>query len=71
MRDFRIELISTDLRSDFRFAIWEKGADRLDVAAEVDRQYRPLGFRVNHDAMTGILNQSELTERFGVDQDQL
>lgn len=52
MKDFRIEIISLDKRSDFRFTVWSSGDDKNEVIREVDEFHRPFGFKVDRENVT-------------------
>lgn len=55
MRDYRIEMISTDPQSEHNFVIWHSGINEHEVTDEVNREYRPFGFEVARDKLTEIM----------------
>lgn len=68
MRDYRIELISTDPKSDHRFTVYHQGINEHEVVEEVNRDYNPFGFEVDIGRVTDIMTSAELKDRFGVEQ---
>lgn len=55
MRDYRIELVSTEPESDFRFAVYRKGINEHEAVKEANGEYRPFGFEVDRERVTEIL----------------
>jgi hypothetical protein len=55
-RDFRIEMISTDPRSEHRFVIWQQGINEHEVAREANEFYLPFGFEVDRSRVTEVIN---------------
>lgn len=55
MRDFRLELISTDPRSNHNFVVYHQGINEHEVCEEVNKFYVPFGFEVARDRLTEIM----------------
>lgn len=55
MKDFRIELISTDPRSDHNFVVYHQGINEHEVCEEVNREYNAFGFEVDRSKLTEIM----------------
>lgn len=54
MQDYRIEMVSTDPDSDFRFTVWSSGDDKNEVIREVDDFHQPFGFKVDRNNVTKV-----------------
>lgn len=71
MRDYRVELISTDPKSEHRFVVYHQGINEHEVAKELNREYNPFGFEVDRGRVTDIMTNAEIKTKFGVEQNDL
>lgn len=55
MRDYRIHLVSTELNSDFHFAVYRKGINEREAVREANEEYNPFGFGVDREKVTEIM----------------
>lgn len=55
MRDYRIELVSTEPESDFHFAVYRKGINEHEAAKEANGEYNPFGSEVDREKVTEIM----------------
>lgn len=55
MRDYRIQLVSTEPESDFRFAVYRKGINEHEAVMTANKEYNPFGFEVDRERVTEIM----------------
>lgn len=55
MRDYRIELVSTEPDSDFRFTVYRSGINEREAVKEANGEYNPFGFEVDRERVTEIM----------------
>lgn len=55
MRDYRIELISIDPRSEHSFVVYHQGINEHEVCKEVNAFYVPFGFEVARDRLAEVM----------------
>lgn len=55
MRDYRVELVSTDPEGDLRFAVCRNGINEHEAIMTANKEYNPFGFEVDRERVTEIM----------------